>query len=80
MVWIGYPIKTMQKTGSRTLQAYMFMCMPSAQQWTSPFVQAPTSHDVDLQRLKVFIIRSWPHTKDEVQHSIQKFFLQSGMN
>ena len=38
-------------------------------------IQATTSQDVDLQRLKMYIISGWPHTKDEVEHSIQKYWL-----
>ena len=35
-------------------------------------IQTVTSQDSDLQRLKSYIIQGWPHTKDEVQHSMQK--------
>ena len=30
-------------------------------------IQAATSQDVNLQRLKAKIIRGWPHIKDEVE-------------
>ena len=36
-------------------------------------IQATTSQHVDLQSLKAYIIRSRPHTKDEVVHSVQKY-------
>ena len=35
-------------------------------------LQGATSQDLDLQRLKAYIIRGWTHTKDEMQHIIQK--------
>ena len=37
-------------------------------------IQAATSQDVDLQMLKVFIIRDWPHTNDKVQNSKHKYW------
>ena len=36
-------------------------------------IQVATSQDPDLQMLKSYIIWGWPHTKDEVEHSIQKY-------
>ena len=35
-------------------------------------IQAATSQDLDLQRLKAYIIGGWPYTKDEVEYSVQK--------
>ena len=37
-------------------------------------MQAASSQDVDLLGLKAYIIRGWPHTKDEVEYSIHKYW------
>ena len=37
-------------------------------------IQAATRQDADLQRLKSYIIQGWPHTQDEVQHGMQKYW------
>ena len=36
-------------------------------------IQPSTRQDADLQRLKSYIIQGGPHTKDEVQHGLQKY-------
>ena len=37
-------------------------------------IEAATRQDSDLQRLMPYIIQGWPYTKDEVKHSIQKYW------
>ena len=37
-------------------------------------MQAATSQDLDLERLKTYIIKDWPHTNDEVEHSTQIYW------
>ena len=68
-----------EKTGTRKLQAWMLMCMPSLYV-VSPIctsikdIQAATSQDSDLYWLKAYIIRGWQHIKDKVEHSIQSYW------
>ena len=35
-------------------------------------IKATTRQDADMQRLKSYIIQGWQHTKDKVEHGMQK--------
>ena len=37
-------------------------------------IQVAMRQDSDLKRLNLYLIQGWPHTKDDVEHSMQRYW------